>query len=281
MSFDLSWIGTTLDSEEFRVNTARLAQFAAATDDTNPTHAAGLIAAPVFANIPAMQVMVAALRRVTTLFAFHGQHDFVFHRPILPGMRLLSSATVSGVQPGAAGVAVIIKLAMRTTDGALVNEQVFTAFAAKASIDRAAGEPAPEHRLPPGAKSAPALACLTYPMSADQTRRYADASRDYSDYALDPDAARAKGFEHVLVHGMLTLAFAGRAVVETVCAGDSTRLKRFAARFSNPVYLVPGQAIATTLWSLDRERERARYGFEATDSSGRIVIAHGRVEVAA
>ena len=96
----------------------------------------------------------------------------------------------------------------------------------------------------------------------------------------DPEAARAKGFEHVLVHGMLTLAFAGRAVVETACGADSTRLKRLAARFSSPVYLVPGQAIATTLWSLDGSGDRARYGFESTDASGRIVLAHGLAEVA-
>ena len=277
MGFDLSAIGTTLESEEFRVNTARLAQFAAAIDDTNPAHLAGRVASPVFAVVPVMQVMVAAARRVTRLFSVHGQQDFVFLRPIVPGMRLVSRATVHGVRTGPAGVAVIVRVATHDADGTPVNRQFFTAFAAKAQAERAAGEPAPDHRMPPGATEQPPLTRLTCKLTADHTRRYGDASRDYSDYAIDPEAARAKGFAHPLVHGMLTLAFAGRAVVEGACGGDSTRLRRFAARFSNPVFLLPDEAITTTLWKLDGS---GRYGFQSTNVAGRTVIAHGLAEVA-
>ena len=77
---------------------------------------------------------------------------------------------------------------------------------------------------------------------------------------------------------MLTLAFAGRAVVEGACGGDSTRLRRFAARFSNPVFLLPDEAITTTLWKLDGS---GRFGFESTNVAGRTVIAHGLAKVAA
>ncbi len=58
MRFDLSRVGIVRESEEFRVNSHRLAQFAAALDDGNTDHAAGRIAPPVFAHIPVMQLLI-------------------------------------------------------------------------------------------------------------------------------------------------------------------------------------------------------------------------------
>jgi acyl dehydratase len=118
-------------------------------------------------------------------------------------------------------------------------------------------------------------------MAADQTRRYADAARDYSEYALNLEAAKAKGLEGVLVHGMLTMAFAGRALVDKACGGDSGRLKRLAGRFAAPVYLVPGQAITTTIWSMGRRDGRDLFGFESIEAGGGTAIRHGLAEVAA
>lgn len=281
MKFDASLVGQFIQSEEFRVNTVRLAQFAAATNDTNPRHREGQIAAPVFANVPAMQGTIETLRKVTTAFAFHGEHDFWFHEPIRPGMRLYSSARLAGVQSTAAGVSIIVKTETLTERRQLLNEQYFTALVAKESIAASAGESAPAHRVPDGVTDKPALATVTTPLDPDQTRRYAEAARDYSDYSIDAAAARAKGLEAPLVHGMLTMAIAGTAVVEHACAGDSSLLKRFACRFSRPLYLVPGQTVTTRIWPLVPRNGREGYAFESRDSGGRIVLKHGLAEVAA
>ena len=66
------------DSEEFRTNTQRLAQFAEAVDDTNPHHRSGRIASPVFHHVPVMQSMVEVLKSVSGGFLIHGEHDFIF-----------------------------------------------------------------------------------------------------------------------------------------------------------------------------------------------------------
>jgi acyl dehydratase len=276
----LSRIGKTLESVEFRVNTARLGQFAAATNDENPRHLEGAIAPPVFANVPPMQQTIETLLQVTKGFAFHGEHDFHLHRPIMPGMRLRSRATLHGVQPTPAGVAIVIKTETAEIGGKVVDEQYFTALVAGAKLDKGAGGAAPEHRVPDSVRDKAPLAKVTYPMAADQTLRYADAARDYSEYALNLEAARAKGLDGVLVHGMLTMAFAGRAVVDKACGGDTARLKRLAGRFSAPVYLVPGQAITTTIWSLGRRDGREAFGFESAEASGHTAIKHGIAEVA-
>jgi acyl dehydratase len=281
VKFDTSLLGQTIRSEEFRVNTVRLAQFAAAANDVNAQHRDGQIAPPVFANVPVMQATIETLHKVTTAFAFHGEHDFRFHEPIRPGMRLHSSAELMGVHPTAAGVSIVIKTETHTERAQTLNEQYFTALVAKESIPASAGAPAPNHRLADSVTAQPPFASVTAPLDADQTRRYADAARDYSDYTMSAEAARAKGLEAPLVHGMLTLAMAGSAVVEHGCGGDSARLKRLACRFSGPLYLVPGQALTTRIWRLGQRDGREGYAFESRDAGGRMVLKHGVAEVAA
>jgi acyl dehydratase len=281
VKFDTSQVGQSIRSEEFRVNTVRLAQFAAAANDANPQHRDGRIAPPVFANVPVMQATIETLHKVTTAFAFHGEHDFRFHEPIRPGMRLHSSAQLLGVHPTGAGVSIVIKTETHTDREQSLNEQYFTALVAKESIAAPAGAMAPDHRVPDSVTAQPPIASATAPLDADQTRRYADAARDYSDYTMSIDAARAKGLEAPLVHGMLTLAIAGNAIVEHACGADSARLKRLACRFSGPLYLAPGQALTTRIWRLDRRDGRESYAFEARDAGGRVVLKHGVAEVAA
>jgi acyl dehydratase len=281
VNFDALQVGRVIHSEEFRVNTTRLAQFAAAINDTDARHREGSLAPPVFAAVPPMQATIETLHKVTTAFALHGEHDFWFHAPIRPGLRLYSSARLVGVHSTAAGASIVIKTDSRTDDGQVLNEQYFTALVAGETVDSDAGERAPEHRVPESVTARPALATLTFPIEPDQTRRYADAARDYSDYTMDAEAARAKGFEAPLVHGMLTLAIASRAVVAQACGGDSTRLSRLACRFSGPVYLTPDQALTVQVWALDQHDGRASHAFAARDSGGRLVLKHGVAEVAA
>jgi acyl dehydratase len=281
MSFNFSQMGRTWRTEEFRVNTARLAQFAAAIDDENPSHRAGTIASPVFANVPPMQSCIESLHSVTSAFTFHGEHDFHLHRPIRSGMRLFAQAALRGVMATRAGVSVVVHSKTLDEHAVLVDEQYFTAFVARATLPQSMGEAAPKLHLTSDFNASRPFAEATYGVSADQTLRYADAARDYSDYTLRADAARAKGLDNILVHGMLTMAFAGRAVVGKACGGDSTLLRRLAGRFSNPVYLVPNQALTTRIWQLNPRSDRRIFGFETSDASGAVVIKNGVAEVSA
>lgn len=53
------------------------------------------------------------------------------------------------------------------------------------------------------------------PVTAVDLALYAAASGDHNPLHLDMEVARAAGFEKPLVHGMLTMAFAGRLLTET------------------------------------------------------------------
>jgi acyl dehydratase len=109
----------------------------------------------------------------------------------------------------------------------------------------------------------------------DQTRRYADAARDYSAYTIDPMAAAKLGFAAPLVHGMLTLALAARTIIDTHCGGETPRLKRLGCRFAHPLLLTPGQAVTVDSWA----GQGGLVGFDARDVAGNVVIKNGYAEV--
>lgn len=273
--FDLASvpIGLSRDSEEFRTSTHRFAQFARSVDDANPRHLAGAVGSPVFAHVPVMQSMVEVLQKATPEFILHGEHDFVFHAPMLPGQRWFSESKLVGAKGTRAGVVFIIRSDTRTHDGKPVSTQYSTCLARGISASGSVGEMVPAR---PAAVAGDGLTSR-YPLAADQTLRYADAARDYSPYTIDPAAAAKVGFAAPLVHGMLTLALAARAVVDGPAGGDMARLKRLGGRFANPLLLTPGQAVSVTV----RSGPGGIVSFEAADAAGSVVISNGYAEVAA
>ena len=68
------------------------------------------------------------------------------------------------------------------------------------------------------------------------------------------------------------------AAVTELCAGDSTRLRRLAVRFSRPV--LPGQEITTTFWASGENDGHPVFGFETRNGDGEVVIKDGLVEIA-
>lgn len=264
-------LGTARASEPFRTGSARAAAFAAAVRDDGPAQAAGLVAPPTFAHVPAMQSLVEVIGAATPGHVVHGAQDFVFHAPIVPMQTLLTTSTLMGVRGARAGVLLYVRSETRTADGARVCTQTATIILPGAAPDRAAGEvPAPLAAAGPGPQAETA-----FDIGPAQTFAYAEAARDYSPYTLDQAAAQAAGWPAPVVHGMLTLSLAASAIVAHHAGGDAARLARLSCRFPAP------------LWSRDGERLVVRHhadgagrlGFAATDREGRTVLSHGHAEL--
>ena len=198
MRFDPSLLGLERRAVEFRVNSGRLAQFASAINDTNPRHLSGEVAVPVFATIPPMQAAMEVLSKVTDRKRLHGEHDIRIHKPIRPGARLFSRAVLHGVRPTRPGVTIVIRTETAAANGELYDEQYLTTLIPGETLSMAYGAIAPEHVLPERVKTSAPLSTACFPMNEDQTRRYSDASRDYSEYTMRLEAARAKGFDGLL-----------------------------------------------------------------------------------
>ncbi|GAA1575718.1 MaoC/PaaZ C-terminal domain-containing protein [Actinomadura kijaniata] len=271
-------LGVWSDPFDFKVERERTIAYAEATNDAHPRHLSGELAPPVFAIVPVFEGMIGPLFTVVPdsliPFVVHGEQDMVFHRPIVPGMRLVSRAKVTGYSSKASGTTVSVKLETRTADGEPVNEQWMVSFFRGFQAGETVGELAPPHGFPAELRSAAPLAEVVQHVDEDQTFRYSEASGDPMPIHLDEEFARSAGLPGIIAHGLCTMAFTSRAVVEHAAGGDPARLRRLAVRFSRPV--LPGQDITTRL----HDAGGGRYVFETTSDSGDVVIKDGLAEIA-
>lgn len=266
MSFDADAVGRPGDERRYTVTAEALRVYADATDDVP--------GGPVFAIVPVWETIAPASRSVASDEArkrvVHYEQDIVVHRPIEAGMTLVSQATPVALLPRPNGTSLVIRTETRTEHGVLVNEQYVTEFFRGLEAERSVGERAPEHRLE--ADGDP-LAEVAYPVAEDQTVRYAAASGDDFAIHLDDDFARKVGLPGRIVHGLCTMAFAGRAVLEAAGVDDPRAVRRLAVRFSAPLF--PGETVTTRVWRVD-----GGFGFESLNGEGKPVIKDGLAELA-
>ncbi len=114
-------------------------------------------------------------------------------------------------------------------------------------------------------------------VAQDQPLRYARASGDVNPIHTDSQLARAAGFPGIILQGLCTMAFVGKAVVDEYLAGDPARLKRLAMRFARPV--LPGEMLTTQGW-MERESDGLLVlRLRAANQDGEEVITRGLAEV--
>lgn len=96
-------------------------------------------------------------------------------------------------------------------------------------------------------------------------------SGDRNPLHIDPAAARKYGFDDVFLHGLCTLGFAARAVINTA-GGDPSSLTSIGCRFAKPVKL--GSELRTQIWrDGDSVRFRTTQDSVVALSSGTATLA--------
>ncbi|MDR7419976.1 MAG: MaoC/PaaZ C-terminal domain-containing protein [Armatimonadota bacterium] len=286
MHIGLDKVGQWTQETVYVVDPAHTMAYASATNDDHPWHAQGMLAPPLFAVVPVGEHIARALEGLVAeddrRWGLHAAQDVVLHSPIVPGRTIVTRAAPVGVYPRPLGTEVLIKAETRAADGGLLVEQYVTLLFRRKFSGPGRGESAPDHRAAPdvkaAAKAAGRLITVTDVIDPDQTTRYAAASGDRNPIHLDEEFARSVGLPGIIVHGMCTMAFAGRAVIGTVCGNDPRRLRRLAVRFARPV--LPGQAITTYLWAAGVRGSHAAHAFETVNPAGKAVLVDGLAEVA-
>jgi len=255
--------------------------YAAATNDANPAYLSGEVAPPLFGVVPTWDATMTALVDLippeSMPMLLHAGQDMRFHRPLRPGMSLITAAEPYNIRTARAGTWMTLRVVSDDDRGELVLEQFATMFIRGFASPETGGSEKPDHSFPPVARDHKVTE-VTAHVDADQTFRYRDASGDDNRIHLDDEFARGVGLPGIIVHGMCTMAVCGAAVVDSVAGGDPTRLKRLAVRFSRPVF--PDSDLVTGVYRVGEEEGRAVYAFEAA-SRGERTIRDGRAEVAA
>lgn len=99
-------------------------------------------------------------------------------------------------------------------------------------------------------------------------------SGDRNQLHIDPAAARKYGFDDVFLHGLCTLGFAARALVNEFGRGNPAALTSLSCRFAKPVRL--DAAVRTEMWrSGESVRFRMLQGDVPALSSGSASVSGG------
>ncbi len=263
---------------EFIADRERLIAYAHATNDTNPRHLSGDIASPVFNVVPAFKVIAPLTENMPPvekrMMGLHGEQDFVFHRPIEAGMKLVTRAYPLGITPRSTGSLITIKGVTTLEDGTPIVDQHVTVFIRTAIAPEAIGE------LPPAreyTREAEPFLEVTDSFDPDQSYRYMGASGDTMPLHSENAFAQQFGFPGIILHGNCTFAFATRAITENLAGGDASRIKRLAIRFSR--WVTPYDSITTRLYRAGRRDGRAVYSFETALADGTLCLSDGLIEV--
>ncbi|TEB32619.1 peroxisomal dehydratase [Coprinellus micaceus] len=100
-------------------------------------------------------------------------------------------------------------------------------------------------------------------------------SGDYNPLHIDPRIGQAAGFGGVILHGLSTFGFAGRAVLKTVGGSDPNAVKFFGVRFTAPVK--PGDVLQTSIWEVGKGPSgTTEVAFETKNlTTGKVVLGAG------
>jgi acyl dehydratase len=202
----------------------------------------------------------------------NGEQGVVLHQPVKPSGTVIGKSRIVEAIDKGAGKGAVIYTERKISDkssGALIATVTQTTFArGDGGFGGPPRESPPVHKIP---ERAPDLACdlgtrpeqaMIYRLSADRNPLH-----------IDPEVAKAAGFERPIFHGLGTFGVVGHALLKSICSYDPTRVRSFAGRFSAPVF--PGETIRTEFW-----RDGDIVSFRASvPARSAVVMNNGRAEV--
>ena len=259
-----------------------LQRYARACNDHNPRYFdpnsnGGIVAPPMFAVVVTWLSVITAMTDVELhadlLRLLHSAQDIEFLVPIRPGDSITSTARIASIETHPSGESMALELEAHNARGEAVNRTTFTSFIRGRRTAAAIAEGKADDV---GTRGAPIID-VAQTIDLDQTSRYAAASGDLNPIHVDANVAKMAGLPGIIVHGLCTMAFTAKVIVDGLCDGDPTRLKRLAVRFSRPVF--PGDTIITKIWPNDDGAGRRAYAYETYNPDGLAVIRDGVAEV--
>ncbi len=195
-----------------------IAQYAAATNDTNASVLAGDAVPATFPVILIFDAQWAANAAVPKSVyqsgrnGVHGEHEVLLHRPLVPGEALETFSEPFAVRNTRAGARVILHMEQYGADGALAAEHWWTIFFPGCDELADVGPEPPDHTFPEPARGH-LVGSVTQHVDADIATRYAEVSNDWSAHHFDLESAQRAGVDYVFAHGLCTMAMCTQAAV--------------------------------------------------------------------
>jgi acyl dehydratase len=215
-------------------------------DDTAPT---GVVAHPALCVALEWPVTLALrhhpqlqLPWAEALRGVHAAQDSTFHRPIRPGDRLDTTATLVQIRAITPGALVVTKF---VTINTVTAEPVVTSYAS--IIYRGVPVEGPNTRcevIPawPAPSTGDARSYeVPIPVVREAPYIYTECAQILNPIHTERAVALAAGLPDIILHGTTTWALAASHLIQCCAGGEPTRLQRLAGRFAAMV--IPGTTL--------------------------------------
>lgn len=210
---------------------------------------------PSFAVVPAFGVLdiipyAHYLPKFDSANLLHGEHYLELLGPLPVHGRMHTKPVVLDIQNK--GTSALVAIGCTTVD-ALTNQKIayneFTTFIRKTGKFETSGSSS-NSRNPAALTTykAPSRApdiSITEHTSKLQATLYR-LSGDSNPLHVDPEFAKAGGFPRPILHGLCTMGFSVKHILEAFAGGDPTVVKSIKVRFVKHVF--PGETLRTDMW---------------------------------
>ena len=203
-----------------------------------------------------------------------GEQELIFHRPIPVSGIFITEGRISHYYDKGEGKGALVVAESDTcgADGTKLFTSILTVFS---RFDGGfGGENAPKKEILAPEREPDHVVEETPPPNQPLLYRL---SGDLFDIHVDKDFSRMVGFDQPIMHGLCTLGYACRALVNTLNPGEPEKVRRLACRFSKPLY--PGKTIRTRIWNTGTGS--AYWETENADTGDKVisqgVYEHGNV----
>ena len=218
------------------------------------------------------------LTRAEARQGVHLSHDLRPERPVRPGDRLTTVATVAGITTHRAGA--LVQLDLVTTD----DHDDVVARTRMGTLYRGVEVGGPDQEAPEVA-DLPDLAEPTDPptamadaheIGAGAAHLYTECARIWNPIHTDRAVARRAGLSEIILHGTANLAHGVTAVVDTRAGGRPELVRRITCRFAAMVPLP--SALQVRVWPAnDTGDGRRTVPFEVLNHQGAPAVADGLI----
>lgn len=175
------------------------------------------------------------------MMLLHGEQDLSIMKPIPTAASVTTTGKVAGLYDKGKACLAVLETETKEAGGDLLFVNRFSLFLrGEGGFGGESGPKAgnqPPEREPDHVVESPTLPqqALLYRLSGDKNPLHAD-----------PEFAKMGGFDTPIMHGLGSYGMACKAAVDAVCAGDTTKVARYQARFAGVCF--PGETLVTSLW---------------------------------
>jgi len=284
MPIDSSAVGTAAEGVVHDIDPRWMMAYAASLGDTlscyfDTKRPQGIISHPMFPccfEWPAFLAMRArlvgaGLTDAELLRGVHASEDTMLRRPIRPGDRLTTRASIAEVRRTKPGAYVITRIETRDANADLVCTTHYGSIFRDADVigpDRAV-DSAGAWPQPAATKPSPA-ASIPIPVCTGLAHVYTECARIWNPIHTDAAVAAAAGLPATILHGTATLALAVSKIVEAEAGGRPDRVTRVAGRFAAMV-LMPS-TLTLRILARDQSSARCTIRFDVQTQSGKAAI---------